>query len=84
MFALLVGKRDGWMVALLVRAGRLDGGAAGESWQTGWWRYWLGELDGWMVALLGGKRNGWMVALLVKRELNGWMFALLVGRELDD
>jgi hypothetical protein len=29
MVALLVGKRDGWMVEPLVREGRLDGGAAG-------------------------------------------------------
>ena len=53
MVALLVGRElDDWMVVLLVRAGRLnncaagweegrlDGGAAGESWKTGWWRCW--------------------------------------------
>ena len=44
MVALLVGKRDGWMVELLVREGRLDGGAAC-----------LGKWNGWMVALLVGR-----------------------------
>ena len=82
MVALLVGKRNGWMVARMVE----------REWD-GWILALLvgRELNGRMVALLVGKRDDLMVELLVREgrldvcaagwgKWNGWMVALLVGR----
>ena len=73
MVALLVGKRNGWMVARMV----------GREWDGWMVALLVGKRDDWMVELL--VREGRLdVCAAGWGKWNGWMLALLVGRELDD